>query len=160
MKPVFAEGFAPVYNDGSRALVLGSFPSVKSRQIAFYYGNPQNRFWRTACGYFGEDVPPTVEGKREFLLRRGIALWDVILACEVTGSADASIRGEVVADVPALLAHTHIQTILCNGTKAYTLLAERFPALLSVTKKMPSTSPANPRFTAEAWRKAFDEVFL
>ena len=160
MKPVFAEGFEPVYNENSRVLVLGSFPSVKSRQIGFYYGNPQNRFWKTACGYFGEEVPPTVREKRDFLLRRGIALWDVILSCEVEGSADASIRGEVVADVSALVENSGIRAILCNGAKSYSLRAERFPALVPITKKMPSTSPANPRFSAEAWRAAFDEVFL
>lgn len=71
------QGFAPVYDENSRVLVLGSFPSVKSRQIDFYYGNKQNRFWKMLCGYFGEDIPQTTQGKKEFLYRRGVALWDI-----------------------------------------------------------------------------------
>ncbi len=76
-------GFAPVYDGNSKVLILGSFPSVKSRRVDFYYGNKQNRFWKTVCGYFGEEVPPTVEEKKDFLARRHIALWDVALECEI-----------------------------------------------------------------------------
>ena len=85
-------GFPPVYDTHSEVLILGSFPSVKSREISFYYGNKQNRFWKTVCAFFGEDVPDSVEGKKAFLLRRKIALWDMVTECEIVGSADASIQ--------------------------------------------------------------------
>ena len=157
--PTYAEGFPPVFDDMSRVLILGSFPSVKSREVSFYYGNKQNRFWRTVCGFFGEEVPQSVEGKRAFLLRRGIALWDVIISCEIVGSSDASIRNETVADIPALIQNSQIQKILCNGTKSFSLLAEKFPQLLPMTVKLPSTSPANPRFLKEAWVGELASIF-
>jgi len=155
----FAEGFAPVYDENSRVLVLGSFPSVMSRAIDFYYGNPQNKFWRMLCGYFGEEIPPMTEGKRAFVLAHGVALWDVITACEIAGSSDASIRNEQIADIPSVMEGSMIGTVLCNGSKAYELLKEHFPQYLAVAKKMPSTSPANPRFDPAVWKKALEEGF-
>ena len=154
------EGFPPVYDGNSRVLILGSFPSVKSRASGFYYGNPQNRFWRTVCGFFSEPVPGSPDEKRAFLLRRGIALWDVVESCEIVGSSDASIRNERVADLPALLNGSGIGTIFCNGTKAYSLLADKFPGLLPAARKLTSTSPANPRFSAEEWIAALREAGL
>jgi hypoxanthine-DNA glycosylase len=154
-----AEGFAPVYGAGSRVLILGSFPSVKSRAVGFYYGNPQNRFWRTVCGFFGEEVPCGVAEKKEFLFRRRIALWDVVTSCEIQGSADASIRGEEVADLGKVVAKSGVSRILCNGNKSYSVLEKNFPQLLPVTKKLSSTSPANPRFSAEEWYAALEEAF-
>lgn len=159
MKGVFAEGFTPVYGKESRVLILGSFPSVKSRETGFYYGNPHNRFWRTVCGYFGENVPASVAEKREFLLRRRIALWDVITSCEIVGSSDASIKNERVADVKKLLTETKISAVLCNGSKAYSLFAERFPEYIPIALRLSSTSPANPRFSAEEWKGALDQIF-
>lgn len=155
----YAEGFPPVFDGQSKVLILGSFPSVKSREVGFYYGNRQNRFWQTVCGYFGECVPETVSGKREFLLRRRIALWDVITSCEITGSSDASIKNETVADVKTLLADTRISAVLCNGGKAYSLFAERFPEYIALTTRLSSTSPANPRFSAQEWARALDNIF-
>ena len=152
-------GFAPVYEEGSKALILGSFPSVRSRAVGFYYGNPQNRFWRTVCGYFGEDIPPTIAGKTEFLKRRKIALWDVVLSCEIEGSSDASIAEEEVADLPAVLRACGAEKILCNGSKSYEVLAREYPELLPVTQKLSSTSPANPRFSAEEWKRALNDIF-
>lgn len=157
--PIYAEGFAPVFDEKSRVLILGSFPSVKSREVGFYYGNRQNRFWKTVCGFFGEEVPPSIEGKKAFLLRRNIALWDVITSCEVVGSSDASIRNETVAEIPALLQKSQIQKILCNGTKSFSLLADKFPQLLEMTVKLPSTSPANPRFSKEVWVGELSRIF-
>ncbi len=153
------KGFAPFYTEESVLLILGSFPSVMSRKEGFYYGNPQNRFWKTVCGYFGESVPADIAGKQDFLRRRRIALWDVVISCEIDGSKDASIREEEVADLPALLNESGIGRIFCNGNKSYELLEKEFPSLLSVTQKLSSTSPANPRFTAEAWYRALDTVF-
>ena len=156
----FFQGFDPVFDGESLLLILGSFPSVKSRKEGFYYGNPQNRFWKTVCGYFSESVPATVAEKKAFLIRRHIALWDVVTACEIDGSQDSSIRNEEVADVSGLLAKTKIRRIFCNGGKSFELLEREFPELLTITQKLPSTSPANPRFMKEAWHRAFDEVFL
>lgn len=155
-----AEGFEPCFDGESVLLILGSFPSVMSRAEGFYYGNPQNRFWKTVSGYFGEGAPATVEEKRNFLKRRKIALWDVVTSCQIDGSKDSSIREEKVADIPGLLAKSKIKRIICNGNKSYELLEREFPALLKMAQKLPSTSPANPRFTAEAWYKAFNEVAL
>ncbi len=160
MNPVFAEGFSPVYDGESRLLILGSFPSVKSREVGFYYGNPQNRFWKTICGFFSEQIPASIEEKREFLLRRKIALWDVVLSCEIVGSSDTSIRGEVVADVPALFKESKIERIFCNGKKSYSLLCEHFPEFIERTTLLPSTSPANPRFSADVWKEELEKVFL
>ena len=159
MEFVNAEGFAPVYDKESRLIILGSFPSVKSRAIGFYYGHPQNRFWKTVCKYFGEGIPRDIAGKRDFLLRNKIALWDVVISCEICGSSDASIRKEAVADIPALVKATKAERIFCNGSKSFELLSERFPELLPMTEKLPSTSPANPRFSYEAWQAALDRIF-
>ena len=159
MNAVRAEGFPPVWDENSRALILGSFPSVKSRAVGFYYGNPQNRFWRTVCGFFGESVPPDREGKRKFLLRRGIALWDIAQSCEIEGSSDASIRNATAAELPALLCGSRITRIFCNGVTAFRMLGREFPSLAPIATLLPSTSPANPRFSEEAWRSALREVF-
>lgn len=154
-----AEGFAPFYEGDCRVLILGSFPSVKSRATGFYYGNPQNRFWRVVCGFFGEDIPPDIAGKKAFLARRSIALWDVVLSCEIEGSSDASIRMEEVAKLDGVFAACGAQAILCNGKKAYEVLEREYPALLPVTRLLPSTSPANPRFFKEAWEEALGEIY-
>ncbi len=92
-------GFEPFINDDSKLLILGSFPSVKSRQVEFYYGNKQNRFWRTVCSFFGEEVPEATDDKKEFLLKRKIALWDVVTECEIVGSQDVTIKNFKVANI-------------------------------------------------------------
>lgn len=159
MTPVTAEGFAPVFQRESRLLILGSFPSVLSRASQFYYGNPQNRFWRTVCGFFGEEPPRSVEEKRDFLFRRKIALWDVVTRCEIVGSADLSIRNEEIADLPAVIEGSEIAAVFCNGSKAFSLLERHFPRYLPIARKLSSTSPANPRFRAEEWFGALETVF-
>lgn len=152
-------GFAPVFDEHSRVLILGSFPSVKSRQIDFYYGHKQNRFWRTVCGYFGEEVPETVEGKKDFLFRRQIALWDMVVSCEIEGSADASVKNAEIADLNEVLCHAKIEKILLNGTLSYDLFVKQYGNLCVTYQKMPSTSPANPRFDEKIWKEALDDVF-
>lgn len=109
--------FAPVWDVHCRVLVLGSFPSVRSRQIGFYYGHPQNRFWRVLERLYGQPVPPDTAGRRSFVLRHGLALWDVLAACDIVGSSDASIRHAVPNDVPALLASGGIKRVFCNGQR-------------------------------------------
>ena len=159
MKAAFCEGFAPVFDENSRVLILGSFPSVKSRETGFYYGNPQNKFWRTLGAFFHEEPPKDPEGRRAYVLKHGAALWDVVLSCTIEGSSDASIQGETVADVASLVRGSKIRRILCNGTTAYHLFQRHFPELVPIAKKLPSTSPANPRFCVEPWLEALSEGF-
>ncbi|MBR2903556.1 MAG: DNA-deoxyinosine glycosylase [Clostridia bacterium] len=146
-------GFPPVYDTHSEVLILGSFPSVKSREISFYYGNKQNRFWKTVCAFFGEDVPDSVEAKKAFLLRRKIALWDMVTECEIVGSADASIQNAKTADLTMILKAAPIKKILLNGTLAYDLFVKDYENCGIPYVKMPSTSPANPRFSKEKWQE-------
>ena len=152
-------GFAPVFDQNSKVLILGSFPSVKSRAVEFYYGHKQNRFWRMICGYFGEEVPPTTEGKKQFLLRRNIALWDMATACEIEGSSDASVKNAELADLHPIFQTAKIERILLNGSLSYQLFLQKYADISISYEKMPSTSPANPRYDEAIWRKALDKVF-
>lgn len=152
-------GLEPVFDEHSKVLILGSFPSVKSREIQFYYGNKQNRFWRTVCGYFGESIPETVEDKKAFLYRRKIALWDIVVSCEIQGSADATVQNATIADLSKIIQKAHLQKILLNGTLAYNLFLENYRGIDVPYEKLPSTSPANPRFDSRVWEKKLDEIF-
>lgn len=152
-------GFPPVYDKDSKVLILGSFPSVKSRKIEFYYGNPQNRFWRTLCTYFGEEVPQTTEGKRELLIRHKVALWDIVTDCEIVGSQDATIKNFTVADIKTLLQNSNISYIILNGSKAYEIFIKRYADLKIPYVKLSSTSPANTHFTSEEWHNALSRAF-
>ena len=136
--------FAPVFNKDSKILILGSFPSVKSRENNFYYGHPQNRFWKVLAGVLEKEVPQTIEEKKLFLLENHIAVWDVIESCTIIGSSDSSIKDVVVNDFSKVLEKSEIETIYVNGRKAYELYhkyAERKTGIQAV--KLPSTSPAN-----------------
>lgn len=155
--------FAPVFDDRSRILILGSLPSVLSRQNAFYYGNPRNRFWAVLAALTGEDVPVSVEGKRTFLLRNRIAVWDVIRECEITGSSDSSIRNAEANDIGSVLACAPIGQLFANGARAYALYRKLcFPELQRDITLLPSTSPANASFSLsgliEAWRSVSDAL--
>lgn len=153
--------FSPVYNEESRILILGSFPSVKSRENQFYYGHPQNRFWKVIAGIFKESLPQTIDEKKNLLLKHHIAVWDVIDSCDIVGSSDSSIRNVVPNDMNLILSNAKIQGIFANGGKAHQLFVkycskEGMPPL----GKLPSTSPANAawsleRLTAE-WKTAFE----
>lgn len=152
-------GFEPVYNAESCLLILGSFPSVKSRKIEFYYGNPQNRFWKTVCSFFGEPVPRTTEGKKEFLLANGIALWDIVTECEIEGSKDDTIKNFKVANLKNLLQNSKIRYIILNGGKAFSIFESNYKDIGIAYKKLPSTSPANTRFSAEEWHNELYGIF-
>ena len=152
-------GFAPVFDKDSRVLILGSFPSVKSREIDFYYGHKQNRFWKMLCGYFGEEIPSTIDGKKAFLGRNHIALWDMVVSCEIQGSSDASVKNALIADLNEVLGRAKIEKILLNGTLSYDLFVKSYADLAIPYAKMPSTSPANPRYDEKIWKGALDDVF-
>lgn len=149
--------FAPVWNEHSRILILGSFPSVRSRQVGFYYAHPQNRFWPLVARLYGEPVAQTTKERRAFALRNGIALWDVIESCLITGSSDASIRNAKPNEIAWLIRQTGIEHVYCNGQQAHRLF-ERLCAQSCGMRAipLPSTSAANASWTldrlADAWQ--------
>ena len=140
----------PVFDKDSKILILGSFPSVKSREAAFFYGHPQNRFWKVTAAVMEDDLPVTVDEKRAFLLRNNIALWDVIGSCEIDGSSDSSIRNVSVNDLSPILDAADIRAVFLNGQKAYQLYKKYiFPEIKREGICLPSTSPANAAFSLE-----------
>lgn len=148
---------SPVYDEDSRILILGSFPSVKSREENFFYGHPQNRFWRVLAALYGENVPATTEEKRAFLHAHGIALYDVIASCEISGSADASIRKVCPTDLSPLLSCGKIGRIYVNGKTAESYYQKYQQAWTGIRATLlPSTSPANAAYSFErlidAWK--------
>lgn len=155
--------FAPIYNTESKVLILGTFPSVKSRENHFYYGHPQNRFWKVVARVSGEEIPCTIEEKKAMLLRNHIAIWDVIKSCRIIGSSDSSIQNVVVNDFSEILAKAPVGKIYANGGKAYELY-EKYA--YEITKreiiKLPSTSPANAAFNldrlCEQWKRIMTQT--
>ena len=136
--------FGPVYDSESRILILGSFPSVKSREISFYYGHPQNRFWKLLSLLFNEDI----KDKKSFLLKHHIALFDVIESCDIIGSSDSSIRNVKPNDLNIILNNSKIETIYLNGSKAYELYNKYCKDSYDIEAiKLPSTSPANAAYS-------------
>lgn len=174
--PSLTHTFDPVWDENSRILILGTFPSVKSRENQFYYGHPQNRFWKVtaalAAGAKQEGaikisqtkdeaikIPQTIEEKKAMLLESRIALWDVIASCEIEGSSDSSIRNVVPNDIRGLLERSNIQAVFCNGGKAYELYVkycEKQGGVKAV--KLPSTSPANASWSLERLKESWREV--
>lgn len=135
--------FAPVVDENCRTLILGSFPSVKSRENGFYYGHPQNRFWRMLAAVYADAVPVSITEKTSLLLRHHLALWDVIANCEIDGSADASVREAVPVDIARITDRAHITRVLCNGKLAGTLYARHLQPMVGIPALvLPSTSPA------------------
>lgn len=150
--------FEPVFNMDSKILILGSFPSVKSRENNFYYGHPQNRFWKVLAQIFEVEVPRTIDEKKAFLLEHHIAVWDVIGSCTIIGSSDSTIKEVVVNDFSKVLESSAIEKIYVNGGKAYELYhkyAEMQTGIQAI--KLPSTSPANAAWSLDRlcseWRK-------
>ena len=151
--------FPPVYDAKSEILILGSFPSVKSRENMFYYGHPQNRFWRVLAAVYKSDLPQSVDEKVRFLLEHHIALWDVIAECDIAGSSDSSIKNVVPAELSVILDHAPIRTIYANGAKAYDLYQKyTYPVTGRDIRKLPSTSPANVAFQMERLLGAWQEI--
>jgi hypoxanthine-DNA glycosylase len=146
----------PLYDQDSKVLVLGSFPSVKSREAQFFYHHPQNRFWRVVSQVFGEPIPASIEEKRGLLLRNHVAVWDVIQSCEITGSADSSIKNVIANDLSEILTAADIHQIITNGATAHQLYMRYiYPHTGIEAIKLPSTSPANAAFSMERLLEAW-----
>ena len=142
--------FGPLFGPDSRVLILGSFPSVKSREQQFFYGHPQNRFWKVIAALFGRDVPQTIPEKKKLILSNGLALWDSIASCVITGSSDASIREVRPNDLRIILDHAPIERIYCNGRKSHEMYEKYIlPDLGREAACLPSTSPANAAWSLE-----------
>ncbi len=140
----------PVFDENSKVLILGSFPSVKSREACFFYGHPQNRFWKLMAEVFEDDLPVTVEEKRAFLLWHNVAVWDVIRSCDITGSSDASIKNVVPNDLGIILNTAQIRDIYVNGKTAYRYYEKYMkPHTGRDAICLPSTSPANAAWDME-----------
>ena len=148
--------FGPVYNKNSKILILGSFPSVKSRELNFYYGHPQNRFWKLMSKIYNEEIGDEIDIKKQFLLKNNIALWDSLKSCEIKGSSDASITNVEINNIEELIKKSNISKIIFNGKAAYNLFVKN----ADMTKYsnleiriLPSTSPANAAYSLD---KLFD----
>ncbi|MBQ8547610.1 MAG: DNA-deoxyinosine glycosylase [Lachnospiraceae bacterium] len=149
----------PVFDRHSKVLILGSFPSVKSREAQFFYGHPQNRFWKVTSKVFDAPEPHTVEEKKEFLLSHGIAVWDVIASCDITGSSDSSIKNVVPNDLTMILNHADIRTIFVNGKTAEKFYNKYIrDAIGRDAVCLPSTSPANAAWSVERLVEVWKQI--
>lgn len=140
----------PVFDENSKILILGSFPSVRSRETEFFYGHPQNRFWRVVSVVCGKDCPLTIDEKRKFLISNNIAVWDVIKSCDIEGSSDSSISNVVPNNINRILSKADIRAVFVNGGTAgrlYKKYCEKATGVSALT--LPSTSPANARFNID-----------
>lgn len=149
----------PVFDKSSKILILGSFPSVKSRESRFFYGHPQNRFWKILAGLLSEPVPTNIEEKKALLLTRRIAIWDVIKSCDIVGSSDSTIRNVIPNDLNQLLLHSQISQIFTNGNVSHKLY--KIYCMEKTGKdaiKLPSSSPANAAFSLERLLKEWEII--
>lgn len=151
----------PVYDERSDILILGSFPSVKSREAMFFYHHPQNRFWKILGAVYGEDTPQSIQEKKAFLLRHGIALWDVIASCDIAGSSDSSIRNVEVNDLQRIIRTGKIVHIYTNGNLADRLYHKYFDGKLDIpVTKLPSSSPANASYSLERLVECWKVIYF
>lgn len=149
----------PVWDKDCTILILGSFPSVKSREGLFFYHHPQNRFWKTLAAVYETPVPQSIEEKKTFLLSRHIALWDSIGSCEITGSGDSTIRNVTPNDITDLLQKTKIRTVFCNGNAAFDCYCRYIlPQTELEAQKLPSTSPANAAWSPDRLTQVWSAV--
>ncbi len=149
--------FLPLYDENSTILILGSLPSVKSREQMFFYGHPQNRFWKVIAALTGEDVPTEIEKKKALLHKHHIALWDTIYSCDIVGSSDSSIKNVVPTDIMPIIRNSKITRVFCNGStsgKYYKRYQQKDTGIEAVV--LPSTSPANAAFSLEKLIKAWN----
>lgn len=153
--------FGPLYNTDSRVLILGSFPSVKSREANFFYGHPQNRFWRVMASVLSCPVPVSIKEKREMLLAHRIALWDSLASCDITGSSDSSIKNPVANDLSPIFETADIRLLCFNGKKSEEIYRKYGRRQYDVPcRALPSTSPANAQFSLERLSSVWTEALL
>lgn len=156
-----AQPFAPVYDRDSRILILGSLPSVKSREQGFYYGHAQNRFWPMLAAVYREAIPRDIPEKKALLLRHSLAVYDVIESCEIRGSSDSSIRNVKAADIRVIMENSRIERILANGRTAAKYFKAYQPAVYQrMLTELPSTSPANAAFSLEKLVRIWGEYLI
>lgn len=149
----------PLYDTNCTKLILGSFPSVKSREAQFFYGHPQNRFWKLIAELFNEEVPQTTEDKTALVLKHNIAMWDTIHSCTITGSSDSSIKDVVPNDLSVILDNSKVTKIFANGTASYNLYQKYiYPVTNIQAVKLPSTSPANAAFSLERLKQSWKVI--
>lgn len=159
MKQIVNHSFDAYFESDSKILILGSIPSIKSRELGFYYMHPKNRFWKVMSKVFEEEYPETLMDKKEFLKRNKIALWDVIRTCEIKGSSDSSISSVIPNDILNLLNKTKIEKIYTTGKKAFELYQKYvFPITKKEAIYLPSTSPANAIFKEEDLVKEYQMI--
>lgn len=151
--------FDAFFDKDSRVLILGTIPSPKSREQGFYYGHPQNRFWKVLADVLGEEFPQTVEERKAFLKRNHIALWDVLESCEIKGASDVSIRNARPNDMNRILQAADIRAIFATGAKAAQLYKKLcFPECGVEAVRLPSTSPANCGCSYEKLRETYSQI--
>lgn len=151
--------FPAVYDRDSRVLLLGSIPSPKSREVGFYYGHPQNRFWKVLAAVLGESLPETIPQKKAMLKRHHIALWDVLESCTIVGASDTSIEDAVPNKIAALVARSKVTRIFCTGATAHKLYQKYCAADVGIDAvKLPSTSPANCAISLERLVDAYRDI--
>lgn len=151
--------FAPLYDANSKILILGSFPSVKSREQGFYYGHKQNRFWKVISAILKVDEPQTIEDKKEMLLKAHIAVYDVIESCDIIGSSDSSIRNVVPSDIKTIVDKSQVSAVFCNGKTAGKLYKKYQAETCDLPMvELPSTSPANAAFMVERLINSWQDI--
>lgn len=151
--------FEPVFDKNSKVLILGTFPSRKSRESAFYYGHPNNRFWKVLSAVYKDNVPETVSDKKDFLLRHGVALWDVVYKCNIIGSSDNSIKDVVPNNINVILSHCDIRAIFANGQTAEKLYNKYILGTSGIKIiGLPSTSPANAAWNMDRLTSAWSVI--
>ena len=149
----------PLFSKESRVLILGSFPSVKSREAQFFYGHPQNRFWQVISHIFGFPIPQTVEQKNELILKNNLALWDVIQSCEICGSSDSSIKCVVPNDISYILKNSKVERIYLNGKTAERYFKKHIASSVDVPFcTLPSTSAANAAYSLQKLVSEWEKI--
>ena len=162
MKKLVIHPIPPLFNRESKVLILGSFPSVKSREQGFFYGHPQNRFWKVLAKIKEDKIPDTIEEKKDFILKNNLALWDTLASCEIEGSADSTIKQAKANDLSVILDNSKVDKIFVNGKTAKKYYDKYIKDKLQIEAVcLPSTSPANASFTVEKlveeWKIIFEE---
>jgi len=151
--------FKPYYNKDSLVLILGSFPSVKSRELGFYYAHPQNRFWKILSKIYNEKIDDSIESKKDFLKKYKIALYDVCYSCDIKGSSDNTITNVVPADIGSILSNSRIKKVYVNGRVAYNLYNKLIKDKINKEAiYLPSTSPLNARYSLEDLCKIYEDI--